>query len=497
MSETSSNLTSGKRLARSAIWNFLGLTTPLLIGLVAIPLLIEGMGKERFGLLAIIWMGVGYFSLFDMGLGRALTKLVSERLGKDSQNELGPLIWTSLYLISALGAFGAAIVLLGAVPLIREILNVDATLQTEAIYAFSVLALGIPIVVLSAALIGLLEAHQRFATISAIRIPLGILTFGAPLITLQITPNLVLATAALLTIRLFAFLAYFLVARSLRAELRKPQKPDKAFIKPLFRFGGWLTVTNIVGPLMVYFDRFLVGAIMTMTSVTYYVTPYEVVSRIKMLPQSIMSVIFPAMTTSFYGNRKRLTHIYTQSTRILVFLMLPISATFFLFAPEALDIWLGQDFKEISTPVVRWLAVGVLINTLARMPFTLLQSAGKPDLVAKTHLIELLPYCFLLWILTSKFGIAGTAAAWFTRVLADTIALNEIARRRIPDVRQAIYGTYGSIAGILVGFAIALLIESVVMRFFFLLLVCCISAIGGLPVIFKIFKPATLNLNAP
>ena len=57
------------------------MAVPVLIALAAIPLLIKGMGEERFGLLSIIWMGVGYFSLFDLGLGRALTKLIAERLG--------------------------------------------------------------------------------------------------------------------------------------------------------------------------------------------------------------------------------------------------------------------------------------------------------------------------------------------------------------------------------------------------------------------------------
>jgi O-antigen/teichoic acid export membrane protein len=72
------SLLSGRLLARDVIWNFGGMAVPMLVGIFVIPLLIEGYGKERFGLLAIIWMGVGYFSLFDMGFGRALTKLLSD-----------------------------------------------------------------------------------------------------------------------------------------------------------------------------------------------------------------------------------------------------------------------------------------------------------------------------------------------------------------------------------------------------------------------------------
>ena len=47
----------------------------------------------------------------------------------------------------------------------------------------------------------------------------------------------------------------------------------------LLRFGGWMTVSNIVGPLMVTLDRFLIGALISVSAVAYYATPYEVVSQ--------------------------------------------------------------------------------------------------------------------------------------------------------------------------------------------------------------------------
>src|SRR5256885_16689772 len=67
-----------RRLARNAVWNLLSLTAPMLVALGAIPALIRTLGADRFGILTLAWMLIGYCSLFDLGLGRALTKLVSE-----------------------------------------------------------------------------------------------------------------------------------------------------------------------------------------------------------------------------------------------------------------------------------------------------------------------------------------------------------------------------------------------------------------------------------
>lgn len=486
MYQAGQSLTTGRVLAHSVIWNFIGMAVPVLIALAAIPLLIKGMGEERFGLLSIIWMGVGYFSLFDLGLGRALTKLIAERLGLSRFDGLDSLIWTALAMLLLMGSIGGTVVLLLSHTLVTKLLNINQALQAEAIASFCILAAGLPVVIVSTALVGILQAHQRFATITKIRLPLGILTFVGPLITLHFTPNLSWATATLLLSRLLALLAFSIAAASIRPELRIPSLPRRDHMVHLLSFGGWLTVSNIVGPLMTYLDRFLVGALLSMTAVTYYVTPYEVLSRAQMLPQSIMAVVFPAMATAFAGDRQRLVHIYTSSTQALVGSMLPVTAGFFLLAPDLLDLWLGEDFRISSTPVMQWLAVGWMVNVFALQPLTALQSTGRPDLVAKTHLAELFPYLLLLWLFTSSFGIAGAAATWAMRALFDTVILNEIAGKMIPELQSAVMHTRISLVAVLIGFVSACFLDSLPLRGGLLLLVVVGSGITLLPTILRL-----------
>lgn len=267
------------------------MAAPVLVALFAIPMLIEGMGKERFGLLAIIWVGVGYFSLFDLGLGRALTKLVSERLGNDEDAELGGLVWTALTLLISLGVLGAGFLFVFSAELVG-LLQVPESLSQEARGAFLLLAMGLPIVIVTAGLVGILQAHQRFKLIAQIRMPLGVLTFAGPLLSLQFTPSVFWATCVLLISRVVALIAYYLAASRVTRSLCEPRRPDRELIKPLLTFGGWLTVTNVIGPLMTYLDRFYVSAILGLSAVTYYVTPYEVLNRLQMLPKAIMDVVF-------------------------------------------------------------------------------------------------------------------------------------------------------------------------------------------------------------
>src|SRR5258708_38264433 len=95
-------------LTRNVLWNFAGQIAPLFAAVIAIPVLIRGMGTDRFGLLTLAWMVIGYFSLFDLGLGRALIKLVSEKLGEGRLAEIPKLVWTALALMALLGIVGGA-----------------------------------------------------------------------------------------------------------------------------------------------------------------------------------------------------------------------------------------------------------------------------------------------------------------------------------------------------------------------------------------------------
>ena len=94
---------TGKILARNTVYNLFGHISPLFVALVAIPYLIDGMGTERFGVLTMAWVAVGYFSLFDMGIGRATTKFVAEYYARGYQSKLMGLINASMLLLFGFG----------------------------------------------------------------------------------------------------------------------------------------------------------------------------------------------------------------------------------------------------------------------------------------------------------------------------------------------------------------------------------------------------------
>ena len=63
---------------------------PLLVGLAVLPLLIRTLGLDRYGFLTLVWVLVGYASIFDFGIGRVLIRVVALRLARGDDGRRAP-----------------------------------------------------------------------------------------------------------------------------------------------------------------------------------------------------------------------------------------------------------------------------------------------------------------------------------------------------------------------------------------------------------------------
>jgi O-antigen/teichoic acid export membrane protein len=462
------------RLSHAFFWNILGSILPLGIGLVAIPLLIQKLGVERFGLLNLAWLLVGYFSLFDFGLGRALTRLVAEKLGSGNVEEIPELTDTAMSLIRWLGM--AAGLLLAVLSFwVVDWLAISPELREETLVGLWVLSAALPFVLLSAGWRGVLEAYGRFDLVNWIRIPLGVALFLAPLLALWWANGLVPVFVSLALTRIAGWWFSRLMCFRLSPSLRQANGFNRRFAQPLLSFGGWMTVSNVVGPLMVYIDRFLIGGLLSAAAVAYYATPYEIVTRLWIVSGAVTSVLFPIVAAHLVVDREGVHGVYWQGMKCVFLLMLPAVAVLYLFAGEGLAWWVGADFAENGQQVARILLLGVFLNALGQVAITVLHGAGRADWAAKLHLFELPFYLLLLYFGASRYGIEGVAVAWLLRVALDFIVMVILVQRVLASsYRFAWLLICGSGAAVVV-LGLSYVIDSASLRaaFLCLLLLAC------------------------
>ncbi|HLR31906.1 MAG TPA: oligosaccharide flippase family protein, partial [Fodinibius sp.] len=306
MKSTSASSTKGKGLlAQNTLVNVMGRGIPLLFAVITIPFVIDGLGTERFGVLTIVWIVIGYFGLFDMGLGRATTKFVADEEARGVK-QLFPVIFTSVALLIVFGILAGILIFFATPYLVHDLLNIPGDLTGETQSAFYILSASIPLVLGSVGARGILEGQQRFTLVNAVKIPASIINYVGPLLMLPFSNQLHHIVLLLVAGRAGAFIIYLYFSFRDQPFLSPSAYPFFAWTKKLLNFGAWLTISNFISPIMMYMDRFILGAILTMSAVAYYTTPYEMVSRIGIISGGFMGVMFPAFSVYSLNNRDKL-----------------------------------------------------------------------------------------------------------------------------------------------------------------------------------------------
>ncbi|KQT14360.1 flippase [Ramlibacter sp. Leaf400] len=418
-------------LLRNAALNLFGLGAPLLVAAATIPALLTALGTERFGFLALMWALVSYFGLFDLGLGRAVThQLASRYADPQPDSGIGRVLGTALALMTGIGVVTGVLMALGA----ERALPYMGRLPDAAEGARAILwmALAMPAIVATSGLRGALEARQAFGIVNAIRVPMGLFTYLGPLLVVWwVGPRLDWMAAVLSFGRIVACLAHAgFVLRGPHAPARLEWSRDA--VRPMLRTGGWMSVSNVVGPLMGNADRFIIAALLSATAVTYYAVPHELVSKLWVVPGALTAVLFPAFVVQASRGTGGGGRLFRRAVRGMALAMLPVTAALSLFAPELLNAWLGPEMARNCAPLLQLFAVGVFLNGVATIPYTLLQGAGHSRTTALVHCFELPVFMGLMWWLTQSHGVLGATVAWLLRMVFDTVAMFVFAPRALP-----------------------------------------------------------------
>lgn len=420
----------GRLLVRNGLFALAAQALPLVLGLACVPRILHGLGTERFGLLVLSWALTGTLSVLDLGLSSSTAKFAAEALGRSERRAIPSILRPAMLAQTILGVAGAGSVALVAPALVTRFLHVSPGLAAEATLAFQVAGLALPVLLLLNTVRAALEAAQRFDVAAAARSLASAATFLVPLAGVLAGRSLPTILAWLLAARALLLIVLLIVAGRILPIFGRPDQARGSALRPLFGFGGWVTVGSLAGIVLTFGDRFVIGRLMPATSVAYYAVALELVARLGLVAATLAAVLLPASSAlGGAGDIPRVARLFGRSIKYVALTMVPAFALLAVFAPDVLVVWLGAETADRSAPVLRVLAVGAAFQVLTVIPTSVVQGLGRPDLVAKLYMLETPLYLVALWWLTHAAGIAGAAAAWSARLFLDGVVLMVTARR--------------------------------------------------------------------
>lgn len=418
-------------IGKNTAYNLAGFVIPTVLGLITVPAYIHLIGPARYGVLSLVWLILGYFGLFDLGLGRATTQRIAELCDATPQ-ERATAFHTALVTNVVIGTVGCVILWGVAWVVFSQVVNLTPDLRREAISATPLVALALPIATTLGVLSGALMGREQFRLTNQISATSTILFQLLPLLVAwRLTSDLRILVAASLLARAVALFSLWRASRK-EFALTEPVTWDRQQLMRLLRYGSWMTLSSMTIPFLAFTDRFLIGSMLGPVAVTVYNVPSEAVKRITGVAGSVASALFPRFATEGRDEARRLA---AYGVNLLYALVTPGIAVGLVLMGPLMKLWLGQEIGAQAAPLARIFMVTYWLNTFLQIPFTRLQAGGRPDLVTKIMAAELLPYMGGLYLSLKYFGLTGAAWAFFVRMVVDGILLSWFADTGMPRLR--------------------------------------------------------------
>lgn len=406
---------------------------------VSLPVIVRGLGPEAFGLLSLLWMFIGYVTVFDLGVGQAAAKFVTEELRAGDRNAAVGVLHSALRAAGVLGAAGGMLVLLLAVAGPSRVFDLAPPLEAPAVTALMLLVVGVPATLLSATLKSVPIAFDRFDVLNVLQLVVGLVQWVGGAVAVALGGGVVGVVAVTVVGRVMVLGAFAAYSLRVLPELRHRVEDRTAARERLWRFGSWAAVSQIVPPALLLLERLIVGTVLSLSALAFFAVPSEIMVRLLLFPASLAVALFPVVSGGWRNLEGRISarRAYRRSVRIVVLVLVPLAAVLAIYSREILTVWLGGDFPAESGPVLALMAFGVIFNAVAQLPVAVLQGSGKPEAVARVQLAVVPLYAVLLYALTVTAGIMGAAAAWVVKVAVEGVALTLAARRLFRDVPTA------------------------------------------------------------
>jgi O-antigen/teichoic acid export membrane protein len=417
---------------KNSVYTLLSLLVPSLIALVTIPFYIKIIGLEQFGYLSLMWIVIGVFGFFDLGLSRAATfriAITTDQL--ESQTVVGSVMLMGV--VSSLVA--APVVWVCSHLYITFAINVGFLLNQKLHIVIIILSMLVSVNIMSTIIMGILQGVSNFLASSSINIINSISNQVIPLLfAIYISKDLVYIVASILISRIIILIvSVYLVAR-LVAHCRLWLASWRTAVDML-AFGKWVMASSILGPLILYADRFVVGGVAGPHAIALYSIPFQFAQRMSLISNSIGSAAMPGLSKMNEDNAIESIERIFSTLLIICLIIFTVSA---LMSNLFFRNWLPLSSTSEVASIFIILVAAFSINCFTAITHFYVSSRAKPSIITRSMIIEFIPYLILLFVMSSTFGIIGAAWSFLILCTVDFVIIIALTQNRPNGLRYAV-----------------------------------------------------------
>ncbi|MBC8331492.1 MAG: lipopolysaccharide biosynthesis protein [Anaerolineae bacterium] len=215
---------------------------------------------------------------------------------------------------------------------------------------------------------------------------------------------------------------------------------DRQVSKEMLTFGGHIVAIGFIGVLLNNVDYLIVGRVLGAAALGYYTLAYRMPELvIRTINLGVDRVAHPILST-LQWDQDELRSVYRNYLRYTSLAILPAGVGLAILSAPIIRIFYSNEWLA-SIPVMRWIAIAVMIAALGHIPGVLYKAINRPDILNKLALIKLPLTIAILWY-GSRWGMVGVALGHvllaFIKVTLDTVVAGRFVNFGLRQVLKTI-----------------------------------------------------------
>lgn len=432
-------------LKRNISANFLASIWAAGLGIAFVPLYIQYLGMESYGLVGVLAALQAWSSALDFGLAPTINREVAKSRAGAADIQAVHNLLRSFELIAGGIAFSICLALWFASGWLAEHwINLEALSKESASSSLALIAALVAIRWMSGlyrgGLMGLelqvwLSSYASvFVTIRNVGV-LGVLAWMAPEIEAYLIYFLMVSVVEL----------YVLRHKLVQALPAPPSRPKFSYgaLHSVWRFAAGMTVTAILSLALTQLDKLILPALLPLSEFGQYMLAWTVVSILSVVVGPISNAVYPRLTTLVFSHdQQALVSIYHKACQFMSILVIPSACTLAVFSPQILFVWAGDldgGLGTVST-LASILSMGVMLNAFMLPPYLLTLAHGWTRLAVVTNLIAVIVIVPAMAFSASRFGAVGAAGVFVVlNSCYVAIGMHFLHRRLLPAEKWTWY----------------------------------------------------------
>lgn len=392
---------------------------PALTFFLVVPVIRDRLTIDAFAAFTVIVSVIGLLSVLDGGLGRTVTYLVSSNKKYVSRDT--SILVASGLVVSLVGAL--LVIIVGLLLLDFQ----DGQSFVTARDALHVLLFFFPAFIAGSIFKGLFEGQQRFLSSAFLQLLQGVLIGLVPLFVLDEVSDLTKYAFGIGMIRVMTLVTYMTLTSLQLNNMFDLLVEMKPRIIEVFNYCKWLFVSNIVGLVIIFADRFTAAAVLSSELVAAYIVPMEIIARAQVLVGAFTTVFFPKLVVRLSENKAgNVTALIGNLQVGIVAAILGLGFLCIPFMHPIMEFLLGDTLASESVKVILVGFVGLALISSSSFTMLAINSLGHTKRVGILHAVEMPIYLTALYIASICGSIDFLLLAWLMRLVIDAVGLEYI-----------------------------------------------------------------------